>query len=206
MLNIGFFKYLNIFLKNIFIIICFLIFFFISDFIYFHLTREIFLNYGIDANLFYLPHGVRTLGALSFGFNVLPGLLIAQTMSGYIYTCQSGQEIYQFIIVCDIEFSNHIKIIFGGLLTIASVYISYFLLKLNRIKDFNKITIFQILNFVFVSAIINALVINIFFMSIFDKWELSLNLALYTIGDIVGAMMLFVIIKIVFKFYNLIRL
>ena len=206
MLNIGFFKYLNIFLKNIFIIISFLIFFFISDFIYFHLTREIFLNYGIDANLFYLPHGVRTLGALSFGFNVLPGLLIAQTMSGYIYTCQSGQEIYQFIIVCDIEFSNHIKIIFGGLLTIASVYISYFLLKLNRIKDFNKITIFQILNFVFVSAIINALVINIFFMSIFDKWELSLNLALYTIGDILGAMMLFVIIKIVFKFYNLIRL
>lgn len=206
MLNIGFFKYLNIFLKNIFIIICFLIFFFISDFIYFQLTREIFLNYGIDANLFYLPHGVRTLGALSFGFNVLPGLLIAQIMSGYIYTCQSGQEIYQFIIVCDIEFSNHIKIIFGGLLTIASVYISYFLLKLNRIKDFNKITIFQILNFVFVSAIINALVINIFYMSIFDKWELSLNLALYTIGDIVGAMMLFVIIKIVFKFYNLIRL
>ena len=86
---------------NISVFFIFLLFFLISDYLYFQFTREIALNFGIEANLIYLPHGVRVLSFLVFGLSIIPGLILGQFTSGISFKCQESLDVYEILIFCD---------------------------------------------------------------------------------------------------------
>ena len=183
---------------NISVFFIFLLFFLISDYLYFQFTREIALNFGIEANLIYLPHGVRVLSFLVFGLSIIPGLILGQFTSGISFKCQESLDVYEILIFCDLDFNTLIVLFIGAVLTLISLLLSYYLLKFNLVKNLNQVSIFKILNFIFLSSILNSLFSNLFFGLIYG-WNLALNTALYIIGDTIGALALFYLIKLFLK-------
>ena len=188
----------NYILANNFTFFTFIVFFSISDFIFFQFTREISLNYGFDANLIYMAHGVRVLSLLIFGIAIIPGLILGQFTSGIFLKCQADLNIYEFLNICSLDPKTLIILLIGSILTIISVVLSYYFLKLNLIKNLNQVSIFKILNFIFLSSILNSILTNLFFGLIYT-WNLALNTALYIIGDSIGAFVLFFLIKLFYK-------
>ena len=183
---------------NISVFFIFLLFFLISDYLYFQFTREIALNFGIEANLIYLPHGVRVLSFLVFGLSIIPGLILGQFTSGIFFKCQESLDVYEILIFCNLDFNTLIVLFIGAVLTLISLLLSYYLLKFNLVKNLNQVSIFKILNFIFLSSILNSLFSNLFFGLIYG-WNLALNTALYIIGDAIGALALFYLIKLFLK-------
>ena len=138
----------------------------------------------IYGNLFFLPHSVRLIGALIFGWITFPGMLI-----GHLF--------------CEFYFHNGLKIllaIYGASIVFISIEIlKYF--QVFDLKNFNNVSFTHIIFIVFLASIFNAIGSFV----IFDYYNQinSFNFIFsYFIGDFFGGFIgLYLFLKFFYKFF-----
>ena len=132
-----------------------------------------FLQLGaLTGTLIFLPHGLRVWAVLTGGIYILPGLFLGHFITTFYYTEYIALE------------ESLIRVS----LSMAAIYIPYYLLK---IKD---ITLQNILLVALISSIFNSV-----FQTLYLQFALiNLNIYVlftYLIGDLLGALLLFYLIK-----------
>ena len=138
----------------------------------------------IYGNLLFLPHAVRLIAALIFGWVTFPGMLI-----GHVF--------------CEFYFSEGLNLllaIYGACIVYLSVDIlKYF--KVFDLKNFNNVSFTHIIFIVFFASIFNAVGSFV----IFDYYNQinSLNFIFsYFIGDFLGGFIgLYLFLKFFYKFF-----
>ena len=141
-------------------------------------------------SLVYLPHGVRVLGIVFFGWRVFPALLLAELIGPYYIEPQHYFDEW-FV---------------GGIVSIISVFMAVQLLKWVNVD--RNISFFRKLNFtnyrfllltVIISALFNAIGSNIvvqFFMP--DILVEPITIFRFFIGDTLGAIVFFLFLTLMF--------
>ena len=143
-----------------------------------------------EGSLMYIPHGVRVLGIVFFGFRVFPGLLAAEMFGPYLIEPEHYFDEW-FI---------------GGAVSILCVAAAVRLLEWVNVD--NKTSFFRPLNFtnyrfllltVIISALFNAIGSNLvvqFFVS--DITVEPINIFRFFIGDTLGAIIFFLFLSFLF--------
>lgn len=161
---------------NVLIVFSFIFLHFLSIFLW-----QIDFMYG---NLLYLPHSIRIIAALIFGWLSFPGLLI-----GHLFC-----EIYAD------KGTNYLLVIYGS----SSVFIVVELLKNFQVfdlKKFNDVNFINIIFIVFLASIFNA-VGSFIILDFYDQIN-SLNFIIsYFIGDFLGGFIgLYLFLKFFYKYF-----
>jgi len=136
-------------------------------------------------NLLFLPHSVRLIGALIFGWVTFPGLLI-----GHVF--------------CEVYFNESLSLllaIYGACI----VYLSIDILKYFKVfdfKNFNNVSFGHIIFIVFLASFFNAIgsfVILDYYNQI-DSFNFIFS---YFIGDFLGGFVgLYLFLKFFYKFFE----
>lgn len=154
---------------------------------------QVFIFGEIDsqASFSYLPHGVRVLSVILMGWRALPALLLAHLITGYYL----------------IEIPNDQLIFLLSGSSVLSVYFAYHCCfrhaELYGLR-FNQIVLKNILVLSVAASLLNA-ASNIFIYQIFNK-NINydyLHIASYFIGDVVGAVLIYILISQIRKLFAL---
>ena len=146
---------------------------------------QIFIFGEIDsqASFLYLPHGVRVLSVILMGWRALPALLLAHLMTGYYFN----------------DIPNDQLIFLLSWSSVLSVYLAYHCCfrhaELYGLR-FNQIVLKNILVLSVAASLLNA-VSNILIYQIF-KTNMNYNIdhvASYFIGDVLGALIIYILIS-----------
>ena len=180
------FKKIN---PNILVFLLFLSFFFIQR-LFFDLIQDTTIAFA--GSLIYLPHGIRVLATLIGGRKIIPGLLLGHIVSG-LY-------IHSFATSTNIEFANILNLetsIINLLTSIGSsfcVLLALFILNINYdyIKSITLKTIFLVS---IISSIINSFFTNTIYFISYENWEIGAQFVQYIFGDLIGALIIFYILK-----------
>ena len=181
-----FFKKIN---PNILVFLLFLSFFFIQR-IFFNLIQDTTIDFA--GSLIYLPHGIRVLATLVGGRKIIPGLLLGHIVSG-LYT-------HSFATSTNIEFAEILNLetsIINLLTSIGSsfcVLLALFILNINYdyIKSITLKTIFLVS---IISSVINSFFTNTIYFISYENWEIGTQFFQYIFGDLIGALIIFYILK-----------
>ena len=178
----------QIFLNNIYI---FFIYLFLDKFNYLLLN---FINFifsfedikFLSAYIIYLPHGVRVIGYLVAGINILPGLFLAHLYSAIDFINFASND---FLFIFGLSFGATICVLLSVLLLYRKTQLKFFDLKLKNI-----------LLIVILSSFINSL------LSYFNRVIFKFNFGFepetlllpeilkFLTGDIIGALFLFFLV------------
>ena len=168
----------NIFSLNILTALAYVILFVFQQHFLFTLQQQ-FIQFGVlSGSLIFLPHGVRVLSVLIGGIRILPGLLI-----GHLITA-----------IYHLEVLNYIEVFSRAILSIMSIYLPYYLLKLIEISLKNMLTLAllsSLLNSLFQTLYLQLSMINLDPFLIFS----------YLVGDLFGSLVLFYLIKYIQNLY-----
>jgi hypothetical protein len=183
---LSYFKKIN---PNILVFLLFLSFFFIQR-LFFDLIQDTTITFA--GSLIYLPHGIRVLATLIGGRKIIPGLLLGHIASG-LYT-------HSFLANTNIEFANILNLetsIINLLTSIGSsfcVLLALFILNINYdyIKSITLKTIFLVS---IISSIINSFFTNAIYFISYENWEIGTQFFQYIFGDLIGALIIFYILK-----------
>jgi hypothetical protein len=183
---LSYFKKIN---PNILVFLLFLSFFFIQR-LFFDLIQDTTITFA--GSLIYLPHGIRVLATLIGGRKIIPGLLLGHIASG-LYT-------HSFLANTNIEFANILNLetsIINLLTSIGSsfcVLLALFILNINYdyIKSITLKTIFLVS---IISSIINSFFTNAIYFISYENWEIGTQFFQYILGDLIGALIIFYILK-----------
>jgi hypothetical protein len=183
---LSYFKKIN---PNILVFLLFLSFFFIQR-LFFDLIQDTTITFA--GSLIYLPHGIRVLATLIGGRKIIPGLLLGHIASG-LYT-------HSFLANTNIEFANILNLetsIINLLTSIGSsfcVLLALFILNINYdyIKSISLKTIFLVS---IISSIINSFFTNAIYFISYENWEIGTQFFQYIFGDLIGALIIFYILK-----------
>lgn len=141
--------------------------------------QEQFFNFGIlSGSLIFFPHGVRVLSVMLGGIWILPGLFVAHLVTA----------------VYHLELLNYIEIFIRVVLSIVSIYLPYYFLKLKEISLKNILImalLSSLLNSLFQSLYLQISMINLDPYLIFS----------YLIGDLLGCITIFYFIKYIKNLY-----
>ena len=141
--------------------------------------QEQFFNFGIlSGSLIFFPHGVRVLSVMLGGIWILPGLFVAHLVTA----------------VYHLEVLNYTDIFIRAVLSILSIYLPYYFLKLKEISLKNILImalLSSILNSLFQSLYLQISMINLDPYLIFS----------YLIGDLLGCITIFYFIKYIKYLY-----
>jgi len=146
------------------------------------------LEIAIAASLTYLPHGLRVIAIILVGAKILPGLFLSHVVSGFYI-----QFTDQLILIEDI-----IAIILTSIGGTLSAYIAIYLLKLYYEK-YPEITIKNILIIALIASIINILTSNLVYNFTYISWEFSSQFILFILGDLIGAIIVFYFLKLIYS-------
>ena len=143
--------------------------------------------WGLDfiyGNLFFLPHSIRIIAALVYGWICFPGLFI-----GHLF--------------CDIFFdksSNYLLVIFGSTIVFIVIEIlKYF--QVFDLKNFNNVNFVHIIFIVFLASIFNALGSFIIF-DFYDQINSFNFIFSYFVGDFLGGFVgLYLFLKFFYKYF-----
>ncbi len=174
---------------NIFVFFSFIALFIVQDFFYKILQNS---SLPLAASLFYLPHGLRVLAALISGTKILIGLFLAHFLTGlYIHFFNNLET-----------FGSNLKTIFlifiTSLISTFCVLIAIKILKFFK-NDLSLISLKTILIVSMLSALINSFFVNLIYFLMIENWNINVQIIHYFFGDIVGAVILFYIIKNFYK-------
>ena len=183
---LSYFKKIN---PNILVFLLFLSFFFIQR-LFFDLIQDTTITFA--GSLIYLPHGIRVLATLIGGRKIIPGLLLGHIASG-LYT-------HSFLANTNIEFANILNLetsIINLLTSIGSsfcVLLALFILNINYdyVKSMTLKTIFLVS---IISSIINSFFTNTIYFISYENWEIGTQFFQYIFGDLIGALIIFYILK-----------
>jgi hypothetical protein len=183
---LSFFKKID---PNILVFLLFLSFFFIQR-IFFNLIQDTTIDFA--GSLIYLPHGIRVLATLVGGRKIIPGLLLGHIASG-LYA-------HSFLANTNIEFANILNLetsIINLLTSIGSsfcVLLALFILNINYdyIKSITLKTIFLVS---IISSVINSFFTNTIYFISYENWEIGTQFFQYILGDLIGALIIFYILK-----------
>ena len=141
--------------------------------------QEQFFNFGVlSGSLIFFPHGVRVLSVMLGGMWILPGLFVAHLL----------------VAIYHLEVLGYIEVFIRAVLSLLSIYIPYYLLKLKEISLKN------ILIMVLLSSLLNSLFQSLYLQ--ISTINLDPNLIFsYLIGDILGCLTTFYFIKYIKKLY-----
>ena len=160
---------------------------------------EIFIDYfksnNISGSLIYLPHGIRVIAVLAFGWNIFPALFIGSYLTG-LYLINNNFD-FSLLNITTAEI-----IIIGSLISSSCVFIStYFVQALNPLAklDVRSIEIKTILIVVIASSIVNSLFQNVLYGFAYSNWQSLIQFFQYLIGDTFGALLIFFLVKLGFK-------
>jgi len=177
----------------------FIVFLFVISFAIQNSFVEIFFNYfnsnNFSGSLIYLPHGIRVIAVLAFGWNIFPALFIGSYLTGL------------FLINNNFDFSlSNITasevVIIGSLISASCVFIStYFVQALNPLAklDVRHIEIKTILIVVIASSVVNSLMQNVLYGFAYSDWQNLTQFFQYLIGDTLGALLIFFLVKLGFR-------
>lgn len=177
----------------------FIIFLFVISFAIQNSFVEIFFNYfnsnNFSGSLIYLPHGIRVIAVLAFGWNIFPALFIGSYLTGL------------FLINNNFDFSlSNITasevVIIGSLISASCVFVStYFVQALNPSAklDVRSIEIKTILIVVIASSVVNSLLHGVLYGFAYSDWQNLTQFFQYLIGDTLGALLIFFLVKLGFR-------
>ena len=177
----------------------FIIFLFVISFAIQNSFVEIFFNYfnsnNFSGSLIYLPHGIRVIAVLAFGWNIFPALFIGSYLTGL------------FLINNNFDFSlSNITasevVIIGSLISASCVFVStYFVQALNPSAklDVRIIEIKTILIVVIASSVVNSLLHGVLYGFAYSDWQSLAQFFQYLIGDTLGALLIFFLVKLGFR-------
>jgi hypothetical protein len=182
-------SYLKKINPNILVFLLFLSFFFIQR-LFFDVIQDTTIAFA--GSLIYLPHGIRVLATLIGGRKIIPGLLLGHIVSG-LYT-------HSFATSTNIEFAEILNLetsIINLLTSIGSsfcVLLALFILNINYdyIKSISLKTIFLVS---IISSIINSFFTNTIYFISYENWEIGTQFFQYIFGDLIGALIIFYILK-----------
>tara|TARA_B100001059_G_C17731623_1_gene526518 strand:+ start:212 stop:793 length:582 start_codon:yes stop_codon:yes gene_type:complete len=175
---------------NILVFTLFLVLFFIQRF-FFELIQDSTIAFA--ASFLYLPHGLRVLATLTGGRKIIPGLFLGHVFSGiYIHSFVSGNGISFFDIL---TLKTTIIILLTSIGSSFCVLLALFILKINsnNIKSIKLKTIFIVS---ILSSIINSFFSNTIYFLSYENWEIGVQFIQYIIGDLIGTLLIFYILKI----------
>ena len=177
----------------------FIVFLFVISFAIQNSFVEIFFNYfnsnNFSGSLIYLPHGIRVIAVLAFGWNIFPALFIGSYLTGL------------FLINNNFDFSlSNITasevVIIGSLISASCVFVStYFVQALNPSAklDVRSIEIKTILIVVIASSVVNSLLQGVLYGFVYSDWQSLTQFFQYLIGDTLGALLVFFLVKLGFR-------
>jgi len=163
---------------NLFVAISYIVLFIFQQHFIFPLQEQ-FFNFGIlSGSLIFFPHGVRVLSVMLGGIWILPGLFVAHLVTA----------------VYHLELLNYIEVFIRAVLSIVSIYLPYYFLKLKEISLKNILImalLSSLLNSLFQSLYLQISMINLDPYLIFS----------YLIGDLLGCITIFYFIKYIKNIY-----
>ena len=174
---------------NILVFSLFLILFFIQR-IFFDFIQNSTLAFA--ASFLYLPHGLRVLATLIGGRKIIPGLFLGHVISGvYIHTFSNitGIELLDIF-----NLKTVIIILLTSIGSSFCVLLSLFILKINS-NNIKSITLITILSVSILSSIINSFFSNTVYFLSYENWEIGIQFIQYIIGDLIGTLTVFYILK-----------
>tara|TARA_B100000941_G_C28326384_1_gene459289 strand:+ start:86 stop:664 length:579 start_codon:yes stop_codon:yes gene_type:complete len=178
---------------NILVFSLFLLLFFTQR-IFFDLIQN--SNIAFAASFLYLPHGLRVLATLIGGRKIIPGLFLGHVVSGiYIHLFANGINT-EFLDIFNLE--NLIIILLTSIGSSFCVLLALFILKINSL-NIKLITLKTILFVSILSSIINSFFSNTIYFLSFENWEIGVQFIQYIIGDLIGALVIFYILKFLKK-------
>ncbi len=174
---------------NILVFSLFIILFFIQR-IFFDLIQNSTIAFA--ASLLYLPHGLRVLATLIGGRRIIPGLFLGHIFSGiYIHTFANGTGI-EFLDLLTLK--TTIIILLTSLGSSFCVLLALLILKINSI-NIKSITLKTIFFVSILSSIINSFFSNTVYFLSYENWEIGTQFIQYVIGDLIGTISIFYILK-----------
>ena len=179
----------NKFNANFLIFSLFVFLFILQDF-FFKVLQD--TSFPLAASLIYLPHGLRVLATLIAGSKILVGLFMGHFITGMY-----------------IHYSNGLSIFFTDPTTILLIFITstistccvFVAIKLLKRLDNGvyEITLRTILLVSILSALINSLFVNLTYFLFIKDWSVNNQIFQYFLGDIIGSIIVFYIIKNIYK-------
>ena len=179
----------NKFNANFLVFSLFVILFILQDF-FFNVLQDSPLP--LAASLIYLPHGLRVLAILISGSNILVGLFMGHFITGMYIHYSNGLSTF---------FSDPTTILLifiTSTISTCCVFVSIKLLK-NLDNRLNEITLKTILLVSILSALINSLFVNLTYFLFIKDWNINNQIFQYFLGDIIGSIIIFYIIKNIYK-------
>ena len=163
---------------NILTALSYIILFVFQQHFLFPLQQQ-FFNFGVlSGSLLFFPHGVRVLSVLLGGIWILPGLLI-----GHLVTA-----------IYHLEILNYFEVFLRAILSLLSIYLPYYLLNLKNISLRN------ILILAIVSSLLNSISQSLYLQISMINLDPYLIFS-YLIGDLLGSLVLFYLIKYIQNLY-----
>ena len=174
---------------NLIVFFLFIVLFILQDF-FFKIVQNSALP--LAASLIYLPHGLRVLATLIAGSKILFGLFMGHLVTGmYIHYSSSATTFFN-------DPNTALLILITSIISTFCVFVSIKLLK-NLDDGSREITLKTILLISILSALINSLFVNLTYYLFIDDWSINNQILQYFFGDITGSIILFYIIKHIYK-------
>ena len=180
-------KVKKFFYINAVIIIIYLISFFIEN-IFFNIQRQILgTENHLNASLLFIPHGVRILAILLFGFHAIPGLFIAQVLT---HLDHYHEELY-------LAMSLNVS-------TILSTMIILLIFYQRSVLQFDKIKVKNIIFISILSSLINSILNGLIkdFYNFISYIDFNENMTMFFIGDLLGALVFYKLITFIMNQFN----
>ena len=174
---------------NLLVFCLFVILFILQDFFFKALQNS---SLPLAASLIYLPHGLRVLATLIAGSKILVGLFMGHFITGMYIHYSNGLSTF---------FSDPTTILLifiTSTISTCCVFVSIKLLK-NLDNRLNEITLKTILLVSILSALINSLFVNLTYFLFIKDWNINNQTFQYFLGDIIGSIIIFYIIKNIYK-------
>ena len=174
---------------NFLVFSLFVILFILQDF-FFNVLQDSPLP--LAASLIYLPHGLRVLSTLIAGSKILVGLFMGHFITGMYIHYSNGLSAF---------FTDPTIVLLILITSTISTFCVFFSIKLLKRLDnrLQEITLRTILLVSILSALINSLFINFTYYLFIKDWSINNQIFQYFIGDIIGSIIIFYIIKNIYK-------
>lgn len=184
-------KVKKLFYINAIIIIVYIISFFIEN-IFFNIQQQILgTENHLNASLLFIPHGVRILAILLFGFYAIPGLFIAQVLT---HLNHYHEELYLAISL--------------NVSTILSTMIILLIFYQRSSLQFEKINVKNIIFISIVTSLVNSILNSLLkdFHNFMSHINFNENMIMYFIGDLLGALVFYKLITFAMTQFNILKI
>lgn len=169
---------------NILVFIFYVLAFAVQDY-FWEIQIQLLENHLFIGSLVFLPHGIRVMSIIFFKYEILPSLLFAHIASGLLFLLENW---------------TIVDLIIKSFLSVLSIAVAYFLLTKHQGKGEYKINLSSIFLLTVLSSIFNSIVNSIYGYFLYSDFHQQLFS--FLLGDIFGAIIVYLIFYYVKYFYQ----